>query len=82
MPLFLPIDFTPARAALERLRPGDYLTDEVDLFRVTALLLADSVPVFAYLEDCRTLEVSSYDARELQALDLRTVETDAGLAAA
>jgi hypothetical protein len=52
---------------------GNYLTDGRRLFRVLSQIAAGEPDSRARLEDCLTLEVGSYAARELYSMRLRIV---------
>lgn len=56
------------------LRPGDYLTDGLRLFRV-ASRVAGGGTLLLGLEDCLTLEVRAYATDELEPMRLRIVRS-------
>lgn len=55
------------------LKPGTYLTDGANLFRVTSVTSGSNGPKVVELEDCRTLEASVHDSEALVTLGLVTV---------
>lgn len=58
---------------LDSALPDSYLTDGERLFRVIARIGEDECGGLASLEDCRTLEVSTYLPDELVGMALRPV---------
>jgi hypothetical protein len=71
----------PGRAAerplAEAIRQGAYLTNDVDLFRVVAVVSGSSGLKVIELEDCRTLEVHTYSGPGVMALGLTPVRAAA-----
>ena len=59
------------------LTADSYLTDERRLFRVVSPLVPGAGRVEASLEDCLTLEVTSYAPGQLYTMGLRTVRAAA-----
>lgn len=64
-----PAERDPAAA----IRQGAYLTNDVDLFRVVAVVSGSSGLKVIELEDCRTLEVHTYSGPGVTALGLSPV---------
>jgi len=65
------------RALAEAIRQGAYLTNDVDLFRVIAVVSGSSGLKVIELEDCRTLEVHTYSGPGVTALGLTPVRAAA-----
>ena len=75
-PISAPRRPTPSEQPL-RLTADSYLTDGRRLFRVVSPLVPGAGRVEASLEDCLTLEVTSFAAGELHTMGLRIVRAAA-----